>query len=140
MKAYGITLLRVTVGAIYLLHAYRLVAVTTPTATATFIAQTFGLPYPTLMAWLVIAAHGLGGLMLVGGILTRGAAAANALITAVILVRVHVPHGFFLRGPGVELGADRSGVVGVEYMLLLTAATLALLFLGSGPLALRPSK
>jgi uncharacterized membrane protein YphA (DoxX/SURF4 family) len=67
------------------------------------------------------------------GILTRPAAAANGLLTAVTLVRIHIPQGFFLRG------AERA-VLGYEYVLLLGVATIALLLLGSGPVALRPSK
>ncbi len=55
MKAYGLTILRVTVGALYLLHAYRLLVVTTPAGTAGFITRAFGLPHPTLLAYIVIA-------------------------------------------------------------------------------------
>ena len=126
MKGYGLTLLRLTVGAIYLIHAYRLLVVTTPAGTATFVARTFGVSHPTLAAWVLITAYGLGGFLLVIGLLTRGAAAATALISAVTLVRVHLPQGVF--------------VLGFEHALLLTVATITLLMLGSGPLALRPSK
>ncbi|HEV8674777.1 MAG TPA: DoxX family protein [Methylomirabilota bacterium] len=133
MKSYGITLLRLTVGAIYLMHAYRLLVITTPAGVARFVESAFALPYPGAIAWLVIAVHGLGGLALMAGILTRPAAAANGLLTLVTLVRIHVPQGFFLRG------AERA-VLGYEYVLLLGVATIALLLLGSGPVALRPSK
>jgi putative oxidoreductase len=129
MKGYGLTLLRVTVGATYLLHAYRLVAVTTPAGTATFVAGSFGVPHPTLAAWGLIAAYGLGGLLLVVGLLTRPAAAVDALISAVMLVRVDLPQGLSLWTPA-----------SFEHALLLTAATIAILTLGSGPLALRPSR
>jgi putative oxidoreductase len=140
MKAYGITLLRLTVGVIYLLHAYRLLIVTTPAETASLVARVTGLPHPTVLAWCVIAAHGLGGLLLVGGILTRAAAAVNALIAAVLLVRVDLAPGFFSSGAEGRWGLYRLSTVGFEYALLLTVATVALLLLGSGPLALRPSK
>jgi putative oxidoreductase len=133
VKSYGITLLRLTVGAIYLLHAYRLLVVTTPAGVASTIATTFGLPHAEALAWAVIAVQGVGGLALLAGVLTRGAAAATALVTAVTLVRIHVPQGFFLRG------AERA-VLGYEYVLLLGVATITLLLLGSGPVALRPSK
>ena len=126
MKAYGLTLLRIVVGGLYVVHAYRLLVVTTPAGTARFAATTFGLPHPGLVAWVLIAVYGLGGLMLVVGMLTRGAAAATGLVSAVTLVRVELP----------------LGVASAEFQhaLLLTAATFALLTLGSGPLALRPSK
>ncbi len=138
MKAYGPTLLRVVIGGLYLLQAYRLLTVVTPAGTAGFIARAFGLPYPGILAWIVIAAHGIGGLMLLAGVLTRGAAAANALIAAVVLVRVHVPPHGLLRGGSTLIQSAPVG--GFEYGLLLTAATVAVLMLGSGPLALRPSR
>lgn len=137
MKAYGLTLLRVTVGGLYLLQAYRLLTVVTPAGTAGIVTRHFGLPYPGLLGWLVIAVYGVGGLMILVGILTRGAAAATALVTAVVLVRVHVPpRGLLHNGALVQAGS-----VGLfEYGALLLAATLVLLMLGSGPVALRPSK
>lgn len=129
MKGYGLALLRLTVGATYLVHAYRLLVVTTPAGTATFVAGSFGVQHPTLVAWGLIAAYGLGGLLLVVGLLTRPAAAVDALISAVMLVRVELPQGLSLRAP-----------TGFEHALLLTVATIAILTLGSGPLALRPSR
>jgi putative oxidoreductase len=140
MKAYGVTLLRLAVGAIYLMHAYLAVAVTGPTGTASFIGRVTGLPHPTLMAWAVIAAYALGGLLLVLGAFTRWAAAMTALVMAVALVRVHLGQGFFLSARITDPAAGRAVVAGYEYVLLLLVASLALLFLGSGPLALRGSK
>jgi putative oxidoreductase len=138
MKAYGLTLLRVTVGALYLLQAYRLLTVVTPPGTAGFIGRAFGLPNPGILAWILIAAHGLGGLMLVAGVLTRGAAAVNALIAAVVLARVHVPPHGLLRGGSTLIQSNPAGAF--EYGVLLAVATVVVLMLGSGPLALRPSK
>jgi putative oxidoreductase len=137
VKAYGLTLLRLTVGALYLLHAYRLLTVVTPGGTAGFVTRQFGLPYPGLLGWLLIAAYGVGGLMILAGILTRGAAAVTARVTAVVLVRVHVPpHGLLRNGALIQ-----AGTVGLfEYGVLLVVATVALLMLGSGPVALRPSR
>jgi putative oxidoreductase len=137
VKAYGLTLLRLTVGALYLLHAYRLLTIVTPGGAASFVARNFALPYPGLLGWLLIAAYGVGGLLILAGILTRGAAALTALVTAVVLVRVHVPpHGLLRNGALIHTGS-----VGLfEYGVLLLAATVALLMLGSGPAALRPSK
>jgi putative oxidoreductase len=125
MKPYGITLLRVTVGLIYLLHAYRQLLLSAPLEAASFLGRATGTGHPELWAFAVIAAHALGGLLLVAGVLTRTAALVNGLLALVLLVRVALPQ---VTG------------VGYEYALLLTAATVALLFLGSGPLALHPSK
>jgi putative oxidoreductase len=137
VKAYGLTLLRLAVGALYVLHAYRLLVLTTPAGTASAIAQSFTLPYPGLLAWVVIGAHGLGGLMLVLGLLTRPAAAVNALIVAVALARLHVPPRGLWRGGAL---LESAPVGGFEYGVLLAVATVALLMLGSGPLAVRPSR
>ena len=137
MKAYGLTLLRVTVGALFILHAYRLLVLVTPAGTAGFVARSFGLPYPGILAWVVIAAHGIGGLFMVLGLLTRPAAAVNALIAAVVLARVHVPPHGVLRGAAL---IQNGSVGGFEYGVLLVVATVAILMLGSGPLAVRPSK
>jgi putative oxidoreductase len=137
VKAYGLTFLRLTVGALYLLHAYRLLTVVTPGGTASFVARHLALDYPRLGGWVLIALYGVGGLMILAGVLTRGAAAATALVTALVLVRVHVPpHGLLQNG-----GLIQSGTVDVfEYGMLLVVATVALLMLGSGPVALRPSR
>jgi putative oxidoreductase len=126
MKAYGLTILRVVVGALYLVHAYRLLVVTTPAGAGRLVSTTLGLPHPGLLGWALIAVFGLGGLMLLVGILTRGAAAATALVSAVALVQIQLPQGVFSSS--------------FEHALLLTVATVTLLMLGSGPLALRPSK
>lgn len=140
MRPYGITLLRLAVGAIFLMHAYLAVAVTGPHGTASFMGRVASLPHPILMAWAVVAAHGLGGLLLVLGAFTRWAAALNAAVMAVALVRVHLDQGFFLTARIVDPAAGRAIVAGYEYVLLLLVSTVALVFLGSGPLALRGSK
>jgi putative oxidoreductase len=139
VKLYGITLLRLAVGAIYLMHAYLAVGVTGVHGTARFMASV-GLPNPVLMGWVVILAHGLGGLLLVLGAFTRWAAALNAAVMAGALVRVHLDQGFFLTARIVDPAAGRAIVAGYEYVLLLLVATAALVLLGSGPLALRPSR
>jgi putative oxidoreductase len=137
VKAYGLTILRLTVGALYLLHAYRLLTVVTPGGAASFVAQQFALDYPRLGGWMLIAIYGVGGLMILAGVLTRGAAAATALVTAVVLVRVHVPPPDLLQSGALI----QAGTVGLfEYGVLLVVATVVLLMLGSGPAALRPSR
>ena len=137
MKAYGLTFLRLTVGALYLLHAYRLLTVVTPGGAASFVARQLALDYPRLGGWMLIALYSVGGLLILVGVLTRGAAAATALVTAVVLVRVHVPpHDLLQNGALIQPGT----VALFEYGVLLVVATVALLMLGSGPAALRPSR
>jgi uncharacterized membrane protein YphA (DoxX/SURF4 family) len=113
------------VGAIYLLHAYRQLVLATPVEAASFLGRTTGTGHPELWTWAVIAVHAVGGLLLVAGVLTRSAALVNSLLALVAVVRIALP---------------QTTGIGYEHALLLAAATLALVFLGSGPLALRPSK
>lgn len=130
MKDYGATILRIVVGIIYLMHAY-LALVRTPAGTAAFLGQ-IGLPAPALLAWVLILVHGLGGLFLILGLWARWAAAANALVMVVALLKVHLAQGFFLRVVG-----DGQRVGGFEFVLLLLAATVALILTGPGALAVK---
>ncbi|MBI4589648.1 MAG: DoxX family protein [Candidatus Rokubacteria bacterium] len=134
MKDYGPTILRIVVGIVYVMHSYVALARFTPAGTAAFMANV-GLPAPALTAWIVIAVHGLGGLLLILGLWTRWAAAANAIIMLVALVKVHLPQGFFLK-----VMAGGASVGGFEFVLLLLAATVALILAGSGALAIKRSR
>ena len=73
-----------------------------------------------LMALLAGAAEFFGGLALIVGVLVRPAAAALAFAMLVAIFAVHASRGFFL---------DKGGY---EYALALFAASLSLLFSGSG--------
>lgn len=129
MKDFGATILRVIVGVTYVMHAYLSLVVFTPTGTADSM-KAAGLPTPVLMAWIVIVVHSLGGAMLVVGLWTRVAAAATAVIILGALVKVHLPQGFFL-----TVMKDGS-VGGFEFVLLLLAASGALILTGGGALAI----
>jgi putative oxidoreductase len=72
------------------------------------------------MALLAGAAEFFGGLALIVGVLVRPAAAALAFAMLVAIFAVHASRGFFL---------DKGGY---EYALALFAASLSLLFSGSG--------
>lgn len=130
MRDYGLTILRVIVGITYVMHSYLSLFRFTPAGTAAFLASV-GLPAPALMAWIIILVHGLGGILLILGLWTRWAAAANAVIMAGALVTVHLPQGFFLKGM-------KTGFVGgFEFPLLLFAASLALVLTGGGALSVK---
>ena len=130
MRDYGLTILRVIVGITYVMHSYVSLFRFTPAGTAAFLASV-GLPAPALMAWILILVHGLGGILLILGLWTRWAAAANAVILAGALVTVHLPQGFFLK-------VMKTGFVGgFEFVLLLFAASLALVLTGGGALSVK---
>jgi putative oxidoreductase len=121
--AYGITLLRVVVGLVFVVHGFQKLGFGLA-GTAGFLGQ-LGIPAPSVAAALLIATELLGGLALILGLGTRFAALALAFSMLVALVTVHLPKGFFLPE-------------GYEYVLTLLAANIALAITGAGALAIDP--
>ncbi|RPH39557.1 MAG: DoxX family protein [Planctomycetota bacterium] len=117
-KDWGITVLRVAVGGIFVAHGVQKLAVFGISGLAGFMSQ-LGIPFPTLSAVAVTAAELGGGLALVAGLFTRWAALPLAFSMAVAAVTVHLKGGFFLPD-------------GVEYVLTLFLASIALVLTGSG--------
>lgn len=130
---YGITVLRVTLGIIFVMHGYLAGFVFTPKGLTGFNAS-MGIPLPALTAWFIILGHFLGGVSLVVGFLTRIGALVHVVIMGGALLFVHLSQGFFLHG----LEGGRVG--GYEYAVVLLVASVAMVFLGSGPLALDRSR
>jgi putative oxidoreductase len=125
LESYGATVLRIALGVIFVMHAYYALFEVGPRG-AVALLRSLSLPAPGIGAWYLILAHGLGGVLLILGVVTRWAALANLPIMAAAFFLVHLRHGFFIgRGEGYE------------YVLLVLAATLAQVFLGPGALALR---
>ena len=114
----GIALLRLVIGGIFVAHGAQKLLVYGIPGLSGFMSQ-IGVPFPTLSAVAVTAAEFLGGLALVAGFFTRWAALPIAFSMVVAAVTVHLKAGFFLPN-------------GVEYVLALFAATVALSLTGSG--------
>jgi putative oxidoreductase len=125
LESYGATILRIALGVIFIMHAYLALFVYGIRGTIEF-QRSLGLPVPEVGVWYVIVAHGLGGALILVGAFTRWAALANLPIMAGAFFLVHLKQGFFMGREG-----------GYEYVLLVLAANLALVFLGPGALALR---
>lgn len=121
-EAYGLAILRVVVGAVFLAHGAQKLLVMGVGGLAGFFSQV-GIPFPTLSAGLVTGVELLGGLALILGLFTRLAAVPLAITMAVALATVHLPAGFFLPD-------------GYEYVLVLLAATTGVALTGPGALAL----
>jgi putative oxidoreductase len=134
---YGITVLRVTLGAIFLMHGYLGFFVFTPAGMTAFNASK-GIPFPAITAWFVILGHFVGGAMLVLGILTRLGALVHVVIMAGAVFFVHLEQGFFMHGIIVDAAAGKAMAGGYEYSLCLLLSSVAVLLLGSGPLGLDP--
>ncbi|MGH7320456.1 MAG: DoxX family protein [Candidatus Rokuibacteriota bacterium] len=136
-QAWGITLLRITLGVIFVMHGYLGLAVIGPAALGEYTTR-MGFPpaFATILAWYLILAHTVGGLLLIIGLWTRLAALAQVPIMASAVFLHHLQQGFFMRGIILDAGAGVAIAGGYEYSLLVLVATVALIFLGGGALAI----
>ncbi|MCZ8335535.1 MAG: DoxX family protein [Rhodobacteraceae bacterium] len=117
------TLLRVTSGIWFLLHAGLKIFVFTPAGTAGFF-ESIGLPGP--LAYVVILAELLGGLALIAGYKTRIVALG---LSVILLGSIYTPHfaaGFFFSNPNG----------GWEFPAFWALTLWALALLGDGAYAL----
>lgn len=123
---FGITLLRLSLGVMWISHALLKWFVFTLPGTAQFFAS---VGYPGFLAYPVFAAELLGGLALVLGIYARQVALALVPIMAAA-AWVHLPNGWVFTSPNG----------GWEYPVFLIVASVALWLLGDGALAVRRSQ
>lgn len=135
VREYGVTVLRVTLGVVFIMHGYLGGFVFTPAGLAAFNASK-GIPLPVVTAWFVILGHFLGGASLVLGFLTRLGALVHVVIMGGAAFFVHRNQGFFMTGIIVDAAAGKAISGGYEYALVLLMASIAILLCGSGPLAL----
>ena len=124
-NAYGVTLLRVGLGIMWISHALLKLFVFTLPGTAQFF-QSVG--FPGLLAYPVFAFELLGGVALVFGIYARQLSLALVPVMAAA-ASVHFGNGWVHTSPNG----------GWEYPVFLTLASLALWLMGDGALALRSS-
>jgi len=126
MAAYGATLLRLILGAVYIMHAYLAVVVFGPAGMIAYQAK-HDVPFPEIGTWYLIVAHGLGGIFLVLGLFTRWAALVNVPVMVGALLFVHLKNGFWAH----------TNPSGYEYVLVLAVVSLAVAMIGGGALTLR---
>ncbi len=135
-QAWGVAILRVTLGAIYVMHGYLGASVLGPTALAQYVKRT-GVPegFAEPFAWYVIVTHVVGGLMLLVGFLAVLAALVQVPIMVGTVFFIHGPQGFFMRGIITDAAAGLAIAGGYEFALLVLAATLAIVLTGAGALS-----
>lgn len=95
--AIAALILRVTMGAMFLAHAWLKIAIFTPAGTAAFF-ESLGLP--GALAYIVIAAELFGGLALIAGFQTRWVSLA---LFPILIGSIYTPHGaagFFFSNEG----------------------------------------
>ncbi len=129
MRPYGLAVLRLCVGAVFLAHgAQKLFGVWDGpglAGTAAFFTNLGLTPAYPLAILTAVTEFGGGALLVLGG-LTLWVALALAIDMGVAVWKVHYLNGFFLnsvRGPGVE------------FCLVLTGALLCLMLAGPGALS-----
>jgi putative oxidoreductase len=101
------------------------------------ILQAIGVPAPHLMAWLTILTELIGGLAVLLGAFITLVSLPMAALLLVAAFTVHLPYGFSsIKLMSVAAGRAQFGPPGYECDLLYLACLAALVFGGSGPLAL----
>ena len=121
------TILRVSMGVLFLAHAGLKLFIFTPAGTAGYFAS-LGLPGP--LAYLVIAAELLGGIALILGVYSRWVSLA---LVPILLGSIYVPHGaagFFFSNEGG----------GWEFPAFWTVTLVVQALLGDGAYALKRSR
>ncbi|MGH7383999.1 MAG: DoxX family protein [Candidatus Rokuibacteriota bacterium] len=124
MAPYGVMLLRLILGIVYIMHAYLALVKLGPAGMIAYQAKA-GILFPEIATWYLIVAHGIGGIFLVLGIFTRWAALANVPVMLGAIVFVHGNRGFWVTEGGYE------------YVLVLLVASVAVALTGGGALSLR---
>ena len=125
LAPYALLLLRLSLGVMFLAHAWLKFGVFTMPGFAGFLGQV-GLP--AALAWPIVLAEAIGGLALILGVYAR---AVSVALLPVLLgaLMVHAGNGWVFNAPNG----------GWEYPAFLAVAALVQALAGDGALALRPT-
>lgn len=124
MQGWGITLVRVMVGIVFLVHGLQKLFVSGIGGTAGFF-ESLAIPLPMVAAVVVTLVEIICGAALILGLATRWAAIPLAIDMLVAILLVHLPNGFIAVPNG-----------GYEFALLLLVSNVSLVMAGAGALAL----
>ena len=115
---WGLTVLRVVVGAVFLIHGCQKLFVFGFHGVAGFLAS-LGVPAPGVAAIVLTLVEFVGGALLILGLFTRWAALLLAIDMVLAILLAHLKKGFF-------------NPQGFEYPLTLLAANIAIALAGPG--------
>jgi putative oxidoreductase len=121
-SSWGIALLRIAVGVVFLVHGYQKLFVYGMGGATQGFAH-MGIPLATVVAPLVTLVEFFGGIALILGIATRAFALLLAIDMLGAILTVHGKHGFFLP-------------TGFEYAFTLMIANVGLVLTGAGAAAI----
>ncbi len=101
------------------------------------ILHAIGVPAPRFMAWLTILTELIGGLAVLLGAFVPLVTLPMAALLFVAMLTVHLPYGFSsIKLMSMTSGRPQFGPPGYEVDLLYLACLAALVFGGSGPMAI----
>jgi len=101
------------------------------------ILHTIGVPAPHVMAWLTVLTEVIGGLAVLLGAFVPLVSLPMAAVLFAAMLTVHLPYGFSsIKLLSVTAGRAQFGPPGYELDLLYLACLAALVFGGSGPMAI----
>jgi len=122
-RSIGLTVLRIVIGVIFLAHGYQKLFKFGFHGVSGMFGH-LGIPIPAVFAVIVTLVEFVGGILLITGLATRIPSLLLAIDMIVAILLVHAKRGFF----------NTSG--GVEFPLVLLAATICLALSGGGAASL----
>ncbi|HUJ95548.1 MAG TPA: DoxX family protein [Terriglobales bacterium] len=122
-RSFGLTVLRIVIGVIFLAHGYQKLFKFGFHGVSGMFGH-LGIPIPAVFAVIVTLVEFVGGILLITGLATRIPSLLLAIDMIVAILLVHAKRGFF----------NTSG--GVEFPLVLLAATICLALSGGGAASL----